>query len=71
MNSDQSEIWCSAINEPNLMSVCQYTSSLNISLQLLYINHLNEELPDNTAKNFKWILIDQKFDSVQYIHQIY
>ena len=72
MNSNQSEIWFSAIYTPNLLSVWQilfesehFIAIVPISLILMKNYQISLQL------NFKWILIGQKLDSVQYMHQIY
>ena len=72
INSDQVEIWFSAIHAPNLLSVWQIHfefKHFNATVPISDISMKNYQI--TLQLNFKWITIIQKFDSVQYLHQIY
>ena len=72
INSDQVEIWFSAIHAPNLLSVWQIHfeyKHFNATVPISDISMKNYQII--LQLNFKWITIIQKFYSVQYMHQIY
>ena len=70
INSDQLEIWLSSIYTPNLLSVWQIHFEFEHFIAIVPIAVISmKNYQISLQINFKWIPIDQKFDSVQYIHQ--
>ena len=72
MNSDQSEIWFSAIYTPNLLNVWQIHFEFEHLIATVPISViLKKNYKISLQLKFKWTPINLKFDAVQYMHQIY